>query len=152
MAQDIRRILETSRVIAVLGASDKPARAGHYVPAYLLRHGYRVLPVNPVLAGQSLFGVDVVARLDGLSEPVDLVDVFRHPAHLPGHLDEILAKIAEVMRGADVAYVIRQVRKLIPAHCGYPARRTRAFFMGWRHGLVDVATVCLPLECLINNP
>ncbi len=91
MAQDIRRILETSRVIAVLGASDKPARAGHYVPAYLLRHGYRVLPVNPVLAGQSLFGVDVVERLDGLSEPVDLVDVFRHPAHLPGHLDEILA-------------------------------------------------------------
>ena len=67
-------------------------------------------------------------------------------------LDDIMAKIAEVMQGGDVAYVIRPVRNLTPAHSGYPARRTRTFIMGWRHDLVDVATVAQPLECLITNP
>jgi predicted CoA-binding protein len=61
------------------------------VPAYLAAHGYRILPVNPTLAGQTLFGRPVVARLADLDEPADVIEVFRRPEYLPGHAGEILA-------------------------------------------------------------
>jgi predicted CoA-binding protein len=87
----IRRILEQARSIAVLGATTKSHKAGFYVPDYLLSQGYRVFPVNPRLVGEELFGRPVVATLGDLSEPVDLVNVFRRPEHLPMHLDQLLA-------------------------------------------------------------
>lgn len=87
----IRRILEATRTIAVLGAHDDPTKAACYVPQYLHRMGYRVLGVNPKLAGQRLHGTTVVATLAELPEPVDMVDVFRRPEQLPAHLPELLA-------------------------------------------------------------
>ena len=87
----IRRILEPTRTIAVLGAHDDPTKAACYVPQYLQRVGYRVLGVNPKLAGQPLHGANVVATLAELGEPVDMVDVFRRAAELPAHLPELLA-------------------------------------------------------------
>jgi len=87
----LRRIFESTRVIAVLGAHDDPSKAACYVPQYLHRVGYRVLGVNPKLAGQRLHGAPVVATLDELGEAVDMVDVFRRPELLPAHLPEILA-------------------------------------------------------------
>lgn len=86
----LRRILEDCQTIAVLGASAKPHRAGHYVGAYLADHGYAVLPVNPALQGQQLFGQPVVATLAELDQPVDMVDVFRRSEFLADHLPEIL--------------------------------------------------------------
>lgn len=88
---DLRNILETSRVVAVLGAHKDPGRPAFYVPDYLHAMGYRVLPVNPMLAGSTLWGEPVRSRLDELTEPVDLVDVFRRAELLPAHLEEILA-------------------------------------------------------------
>ena len=88
------QILETltdARTIAVLGAHHQRFRAAFYVPDYLVDVGYRVLPVNPMLAGRELWGQTVVSRLDELTEPVDLVDVFRRPAELPPILEETLA-------------------------------------------------------------
>ncbi|MBI4012961.1 MAG: CoA-binding protein [Candidatus Rokubacteria bacterium] len=87
----LTRILREARTIAVLGAKAPPSEPAHFVPAYLLAQGYRILPVNPTLAGQRLFGVPVVSALADLPEPADLVEVFRRPAYLPGHADEILA-------------------------------------------------------------
>ncbi len=87
----LTRILREARTIAVLGAKAPPSEPAHFVPAYLLEQGYRILPVNPTLAGQRLFGVPVVPALADLAEPADLVEVFRRPAYLPGHADEILA-------------------------------------------------------------
>lgn len=87
----VKPILETARTIAVLGVSanlDKPA---HFVPLYAAQHGYRVIPVNPLLAGQTLFGEPVRSSLAEISEPVDIVDVFRRPELLPDHLEDILA-------------------------------------------------------------
>ena len=88
--EDLRRVLQQTRTIAVLGASDQPARAGWYVPDYLRRVGYRVLPVNPRHVGQTLFGEPVRASLAEIEEPIDLVDVFRRPQALPAHVEEIL--------------------------------------------------------------
>jgi len=88
---DLRERLANARTIAVLGAHHERHRAAFYVPDYLRHVGYRVLPVNPLLAGEALFGERVVATLSDLSEPVDMLDVFRRPSALPAHLEEILA-------------------------------------------------------------
>jgi uncharacterized protein len=87
----IRTILETSPTIAVLGIRDDPAAAGFYVPAYLHDVGYRVLGVNPRLAGTTLFGAPVRATLAEITEPIDLVDVFRRPDQLDKHVAELIA-------------------------------------------------------------
>lgn len=87
----VRALLETARTVAVLGAHPDPARPAHYVPAYLVEHGYRVLPVNVTKAGQTLFGETVRAALTEIDEPVDVVDIFRPSDAIAGHLDEILA-------------------------------------------------------------
>jgi hypothetical protein len=87
----LARILREARTVAVLGARADPAEPAHYVPAYLARHGYRVRPVNPRLAGTRVLDEPVVATLAELPEPADLIDVFRRPEFLPGHAAEILA-------------------------------------------------------------
>jgi predicted CoA-binding protein len=73
------QILREAKSIAVVGASPDPARPSYGVTAYLLRAGYRVVPVNPV-AGEVL-GLRCLGSLAELEEPVDLVDVFRRPEH-----------------------------------------------------------------------
>ena len=87
----LRRILREARVIAVLGAKADRFAPAHFVPAYLAEHGYRILPVNPTIAGRRVFDVPAVARLADLTEPADVVEVFRRPQYLPGHAEEILA-------------------------------------------------------------
>jgi predicted CoA-binding protein len=87
----LRRVLREARTIAVVGAKADRFAPAHFVPAYLAEHGYRILPVNPTIAGQRVFGVPAVARLADLAEPADLVEVFRRPQYLPGHAEEILA-------------------------------------------------------------
>jgi predicted CoA-binding protein len=74
----IKRVLESSRVIALVGASPKPERASHRVMAFLLSQGYRVIPVNPLQMNQKILGQAVVASLYDIQERVDLVDIFRH--------------------------------------------------------------------------
>ncbi|MEZ4323242.1 MAG: CoA-binding protein [Myxococcota bacterium] len=87
---DLRRVLEEARTIAVLGATPRVERAGHYVPAYLQKVGYRVFPVNPSHAGETLFGERVRASLSEIDEPIDVIDVFRRPERLYLHTREIL--------------------------------------------------------------
>ncbi len=75
--QMIAEVLSTTRHIALVGASDKTTRASYGVMAYLLGQGYKVTPVSPRLAGQTLLGQPVYASLEEIPEPVDMVDVFR---------------------------------------------------------------------------
>ena len=89
--RDVEPLLRRRLTVAVLGAHHEPQRPAHYVPAWLHARGHRVLPVNPRLVGQTLFGEPVRARLDELEEPVDVIDVFRRSEDVPAHLDEILA-------------------------------------------------------------
>jgi predicted CoA-binding protein len=73
----IRGILNTVKTIAMVGVSNKQSRPSYFVFKYLLERGYRVIPVNPSLAGQDLLGQKVYARLGDVAEPVDMVDLFR---------------------------------------------------------------------------
>jgi uncharacterized protein len=87
----LREILSTSPTIAVLGVHHEPEKAAYYVPEYLHDEGYRIIGVNPALAGQELFGATVKQTLAEIAEPVDLVDVFRRAELIPQHVEDILA-------------------------------------------------------------
>lgn len=84
----IKRILTTTKTIAVVGASANTTRDSHEVMAYLQRKGYRCIPVNPGLAGQTLLGEKVFADLKSIPEKIDLVDVFRNSEAAGGVADE----------------------------------------------------------------
>ena len=75
----MRQILSCVRTIALVGASDKPHRPSHEVMAYLQSRGYRILPVNPKLAGQTLLGETVYADLQALPVKPDMVELFLAP-------------------------------------------------------------------------
>ncbi|EPX86483.1 putative CoA-binding protein [Rubellimicrobium thermophilum DSM 16684] len=87
----IRDILTRTRTIALVGYSANPARPSHGVASFLRSRGYRVIPVNPGLAGQEHLGEKVRASLAGIREAVDLVDVFRRSEEVAGIVDEVLA-------------------------------------------------------------
>ena len=87
----LRQILTTCPTVAVLGLNDDPSKAAYYVPAYLHEQGYRVIGVNPKLAGQRFFGEVVRSTLAEIGEPIDLVDVFRRSELLPMHLEDLRA-------------------------------------------------------------
>ena len=72
----IRKILATTRRIAVVGASNRPDRASNGVLRFLVQRGFDVVGVNPGLAGQTVHGAPVVASLDEAGT-LDMVDVFR---------------------------------------------------------------------------
>lgn len=77
----MREIFAGSQTIAVVGASPSPHRAGHYIPAYLQEHGYRIIPVNPTC--DEVLGVKCYDSLEDIPEPVDCVEVFRRPEYTP---------------------------------------------------------------------
>ncbi|MBC7103382.1 MAG: CoA-binding protein [Parvibaculum sp.] len=75
---DIEHILRDTKLIAIVGASANPARDSHEVMRFLQAKGYRVIPVNPGLAGKELNGEKVYASLRDIPEKIDMVDVFRN--------------------------------------------------------------------------
>lgn len=89
MTDEIGDILTSTRRIAVVGASNKPERAGNYVFAFLVARGFEVTGVNPGLAGQTLHGRPVVASLDQAG-PLDMVDVFRASDQVGPVVDEAI--------------------------------------------------------------
>src|SRR6266851_8581242 len=89
-----REILEAATVIAVVGASRDPSKAGGSVPVGLQRRGFRVIPINPY--ADTLFGERVYRSLLDVPEKIDLVDVFRPAPDTP----EIARQAAAVGAGA----------------------------------------------------
>ena len=87
----LKTILRRARRIAVVGVSMNPVRPSYYVARYLSLKGYQVVPVNPGHAGEQLFGTTVVGSLADIEGPVDMVDVFRRPEHVPPIVDQALA-------------------------------------------------------------
>lgn len=86
----MRNILTTVRTIALVGASEKTSRPSHEVMEYLQAHGYRIIPVNPRLAGQRVLGETVYANLHSLPEPVDMVELFLAPERTDAIIDQAI--------------------------------------------------------------
>lgn len=92
----LRRILNRTRRIAVVGVSLNEVRPSYYVARYLSLKKYEVFPVNPAYAGKSVFGREVHASLAEIGAPVDMVDIFRRPEHVPEVVDEALEVFPEL--------------------------------------------------------
>lgn len=89
--QDIATLLAETRTIALVGLSDRPERASYRVMAFLQDHGYRVLPVNPQIAGEHVHGEFVWGRLSDIGEPIDMVDIFRRSDAAGEAVDDAIA-------------------------------------------------------------
>jgi predicted CoA-binding protein len=87
----LREILSTVKTIAMVGASNKPERASHEVFGFLVERGYRVVGVNPGLAGQTIYGAPVFASLADIPYPVDMVEIFRKSSEAGGVVDAAIA-------------------------------------------------------------
>ena len=78
---NIPELLKKTRTIAVVGISSNPMRPSNGVSEYMKRAGYRIIPVNP--NETEVLGVKSYARLEDVPEPIDMVNVFRRPEHVP---------------------------------------------------------------------
>jgi predicted CoA-binding protein len=85
--KELKDLLRTVRTIAVVGASDEPSRPSYSVMRFLQECGYRVIPVNPKLAGKMLLGETVYAELKEIPISVDMVDIFRN-SDAAGHITD----------------------------------------------------------------
>jgi uncharacterized protein len=94
----LRRALAETRTIACVGVSKNEVRPSFYVARYLRLKGYRVIPVNPAFAGETLLGETVWAGLASLPPeigPVEMVDVFRRSDRAGTVVDEALATLLD---------------------------------------------------------
>lgn len=89
---DLSRIFDETRVIALVGASPNETRASFFVGRYLSLRGYTVLPINPGHVGKTLFGQEVRASLADCPE-ADMVDIFRRSEAVPDIVDDAMAHL-----------------------------------------------------------
>jgi predicted CoA-binding protein len=84
----INRMLRETKTIAVVGLTDSPGRASYGVSRYMQQAGYKIVPVNPTR--DVILGEKCYATLSEIPFPVDMVNVFRAPRHIPGIVDETI--------------------------------------------------------------
>lgn len=89
----LKHILTTTRVIGLVGLSHKPERASFRVARFLSEKGYRVIGVNPGLAGQEMFGETVRASVADLPTETDMIDLFRRSEAIELIVNEALAAL-----------------------------------------------------------
>ena len=87
----IRRVLDRTRTIAMVGASANWVRPSNFAMKYLQQKGYRVIPVNPGAAGDIIHGETVYAALADIPDPFDMVDIFRNAEAAGTVTDEAIA-------------------------------------------------------------
>lgn len=89
--QDIADLLNQTRTVALVGISDRPDRPSYGVMKVMQDHGYRVLPVNPQIAGEHVHGEFVWQSLADIGVPIDMVDIFRNSAAAGQAVDDAIA-------------------------------------------------------------
>lgn len=87
---EIKKLLQETEVIAMIGASDKPSRPSYGVMEYLQDKGYRVIPVNPTITGEHIHGEFVWRDLSQLDVDIDLVDIFRNSEEAGEAVDQAI--------------------------------------------------------------
>lgn len=91
--EGVERVLQATRRIAVLGIKVEPAQPAHYVPAYAQKEGMEIVPVPVYYPDvKEILGEPVYRAVVDVPGEVDMVNVFRRPADIPRHLDDIIAK------------------------------------------------------------
>ena len=88
----LRTVLKRTKTVAIVGVSANPVRPSYFVARYLGLKGFRVVPVNPGLAGQTLLGETVYGDLSSVPVDVDMVDIFRRSEAVPPLVDEAMAR------------------------------------------------------------
>ncbi|MFC6765566.1 CoA-binding protein [Natrinema soli] len=88
-SDELRRVLGYNRV-AVVGASTSYEKAAHIVPAYLQRHGYEIIPINP--NSDEIFGKRTYDSLADVAEPIDIVEIFRPSEEVPEIVEQAIAR------------------------------------------------------------
>ena len=88
----IKSVLRSTKVLAMVGASGNEMRPSYFAMKYLLDKGFKVIPVNPGMAGKEILGQTVHASLKDISAPVDMVDIFRAADAAPGIVREALGE------------------------------------------------------------
>lgn len=96
-SEDVRRVLENYRAIAVVGLSNNPDRDSFMVARYMMKHGYKIVPVNPKY--DEILGEKSYASLKDIPFQIDIVDIFRKPEAVP----EIVENAIEI--GAKVVWM-----------------------------------------------
>ena len=89
----LRRLLKQTKTIAMVGVSMNPVRPSYYVARYLDLKGFDIFPVNPLHAGEEIFGRRIAGSLADIERPIDMVDIFRRSDAVPGIVDEALAHL-----------------------------------------------------------
>lgn len=89
---EIRELLRSAKTIAVVGLSNNPWRASHGVSEYMQSKGYRIIPVNP--NETEVLGERAVARLEDVTGPIDIVNIFRRSEFVPAIVEAAIAQKA----------------------------------------------------------
>jgi uncharacterized protein len=99
----IRDLLKRSRTIAVVGLSNSPLRPSHGVSAYMQTHGYRIIPVNPLIPAS--LGEQSYGSLLEVPEKIDIVNIFRRPEYVEAIVDQaIRLKVAGIWMQESVVH------------------------------------------------
>jgi predicted CoA-binding protein len=93
----VREILKRVRTIAAVGMSANDMRPSYFAMLYLQSKGYRVIPINPRYAGKRILGETVLASLDDLESPPDMVQIFRKSADAPPVVEDAIRIGAKVL-------------------------------------------------------
>jgi predicted CoA-binding protein len=90
-ANEIADLLRNVRTIALVGASDRPDRPSNRVMKFLQDHGYRVIPVNPMITGEHIHGEYVWRELSQVGTAIDMVDIFRRSSEVGPIVDQAIS-------------------------------------------------------------
>jgi predicted CoA-binding protein len=114
---DALEVLKNAKTVAVVGISPDPERPSYYVSERLINKGlHKVYFVNPKYAGQEILGIKVLSSLEEVPEPIDIVNVFRNPAHIEPIFEEALkvgAKCVWLQPGCENMDVIEKYKDKI---------------------------------------
>ena len=88
---EIDQLLADTQSIAVIGASNRPERASYGVMKFLIDRGYRVIPVNPTLAGEMVHGQEILSTMAATTGEIDMVDIFRNSEAAAHAVDDAIA-------------------------------------------------------------
>ena len=90
-------VLKDAKIVAMVGASANWNRPSFFAMKYMQQKGFRVIPVNPGIAGKEILGEPVVASLDEIREPIDMVDIFRNSKAAGAVTDDAIKAGAKIV-------------------------------------------------------